>query len=134
MNRRLLLKMCSGLGALLVIGSTWVNTLSRLWGLETIFYANLPGDIRSLYQQDFAAAFPEWSLRRLLSELMHREIYSDGVFHTDQIRLNATDDLLIEFENYLYTESELLLYATVARLALVQVGVIVVPTGGATGE
>lgn len=134
MNRRLLLKMCSGLGASLVIGSTWVNTLSRLWGLETIFYANLPGNIRSLYQQDFAAAFPEWSLRRLLSELIHREIYSGGVFHVEQVRHGAIHDPLVEFGNFLYTESELLLYATIARLAVMQVGVIAVHPGVETGE
>ena len=104
------------------------------WKIEILFYAKLPGNIKSLYHQDFVSVFPEWSLGRILSELIHREVYSDGVFHTEQIRFNATDDLLIEFENYLYTESELLLYAMVSRLSILQVGVIVVPTGVATSE
>ena len=134
MNRRLLLKTCSALGAVLVIGSTWVNILNKFWKLETIFYANIPENIKSLYRQEFARAFPEWSLGGLLFELMRREIYSGGVFHVGQVRYNAIHDPLVEFENYLYTESELLLYATIARLAVMQVGVIAVPTGASNGE
>ena len=127
MNRRLLLKTCSGLGAALVSSSAWINSLNKFWGLEIIFYDRLPEDIRSLYHRDFARAFPEWSLGGLLRELTRREIYSGGVFHVEGVRHNATHDPLVEFENFLYTESELLLYATIARLAVMQVGVIPVP-------
>ena len=125
MNRRPFLKTCSGLGALLAIGSTWVNLLSKFWQVETIFYVKLPENIKSLYHQDFARAFPEWSLGGLLSELLRRGIYSGGVFHIGQIHYNATHEPLVEFENFLYTESELLLYAIVARLALLHVGITV---------
>ena len=122
MNRRLFLKMCSGIGAALVVGSAWINLFNQFWKVEILLYSELPENIKSLYHQDFSRALPDLSLKDLLSELIRRDIYKNGVFHIQQIRFNAIDEPLVEFENFLYTESELLLYAMVARLSLLHVG------------
>ena len=125
MNQRLFLKVCSGICAALITGSAWINLLNKFWKLEIIVYSELPESIKSLYHRDFSRAFPDLSLGGILTELIHREIYISGVFHTGQIHYNATHEPLVEFENFLYTESELLLYAIVARLALLHVGITV---------
>ena len=134
MNRHRFLKTCSGLGAAFVIGSAWINPLSQIWKPRILLYSTLPENIKLLRQLYFGAALPESSLSDILSELTRRGVYKNGVFDIHQIRLNAKDDALVEFDNFLYTESELLLYAMIARLAMIQVGVILVPTGVSTGE
>ena len=125
MNRRLFLKMCSGLGALLVVSSAWINLFHQFWKPRILIYSEFPENIKSLHYEYFARALPDLSLNDLLSELIRRDIYKNGIFDIHQIRLNAIDDPLVEFENFLYTESELLLYAIVARLALLHVGITV---------
>ena len=125
MNRRLFLKMCSGLGALLVVSSAWINLFHQFWKPRILIYSEFPENIKSLHYEYFARALPDLSLNDLLSELIRRDIYKNGIFDIHQIRLNAIDDPLVEFENFLYTESELLLYAMVARLSLLHVGITV---------
>ena len=116
MNRNLFLKVCSGVCAALVSGSAWLTVLQKL--LKGLSYSELPEDIKALYHQDFARALPALSLEDLFAELTRRGIYVYGwrEFHVSQIRANAVSDSLVEFNNFLYTESELLLYAMVARL------------------
>ena len=123
MNRHRFLKTCSGLGALLVISSAWINLFHQFWKPKILLYSEFPENIKSLHYEYFARALPDLSLNDLLSELIRRDIYKNGVFDIHQIRLNAKGDPLVEFENFLYTESELLLYAMVARLALLHVGI-----------
>ena len=113
MNQRLFLKVCSGSCAALITGSAWLTVLQKLRGLT---YAELPEDIKSLYHQDFVGALPALSLEDLIAELSHRGIYRLWGVHVKQVRANAGSDPLVEFDNFLYTESELLLYAMVARL------------------
>ena len=114
MNQRLFLKVCSGVCAALVSGSAWLTVLQKL--LYGLSYSELPENIKALYHQDFAGAFPALSLEDLVAELSRRGIYGWREFHISQIRANAVSDSLVEFDNFLYTESELLLYAMVARL------------------
>ena len=113
MNQRLFLKVSSGICAVLVTGSAWLTVLQKLKGLS---YSELPENIKSLYDQDFVRAMPALSLEDLVAELSRRGVYKRWGFHVSQIRVNAASDSLVEFDNFLYTESELLLYAMVARL------------------
>ncbi len=113
MNQRLFLKMSSGICAALISGSAWVTVLQKLRGLS---YSELPENIRALYHQDFSRALPALPLEDLIAELSRRGVYKRWGFHVSQIRANAASDALVEFDNFLYTESELLLYAMVARL------------------
>ena len=115
MNQRLFLKVCSGICAALITGSAWLTVFQKLKGLS---YSELPEDIKALYHQDFARALPTLSLEDLFTEVSRRDIYrwQELEFHISQIRANAVSDPLVEFDNFLYTESELLLYAMVARL------------------
>ena len=113
MNQRLFLKVCSGTCAAIIAGGAWLTVLQKLKGLS---YSELPEDIKALYQQDFATALPALSLEDLFAELSRRGIYGGRGFQISQIRANAVSDSLVEFDNFLYTESELLLYAMVARL------------------
>ena len=113
MNQRLFLKVCSGVCAALVSGSAWLTVFQKLKGLS---YSELPEDVKALYQEDFARALPALSLEDLIAELSRRDVYKRGSFHASQIRVNANSDSLVEFDNFLYTESELLLYVMVARL------------------
>ena len=113
MNQRLFLKVCGGTCAALITGSAWLTVLQKLKGLS---YSELPENVKSLYQEDFARALPDLSLEDLVAELSRRGIYKRWGFHVSQIRVNAASDSLVEFDDFLYTESELLLYAMVARL------------------
>lgn len=113
MNQRLFMKVCSGICAAIFTGSAWLTVLQKLRGL---LYSELPENIKALYHRDFARAFPALSLEDLVAELIRRGIYKRQSFHINQIRANAVSDPLVEFDNFLYTESELLLYAMVARL------------------
>lgn len=112
MTRRLFLT-CSGLGAAVVLGGAWFHALGTRRGLS---YSELPQHIKALYRQDFARALPALSLDDLLAELGDLGVYRRGGFHISHVRVNAADDPLIEFDGFLYTKSELLLYAAVARL------------------
>ena len=134
MNRRLFLKMCSGIGAVIVSGSTWFSLLNHLWKTEVFLYHDIQESVKSLHHRYFAKAFPDLSLNDVLYELIRRGVYKNDGFDIHQIRLNARSDRLVEFENFLYTESELLLYAMVARLSLLHVWVTLIPVRIATHE
>lgn len=112
MNRRRFL-ICGGAGLAFVLGGPWIGCSAS--NRIPSFSALLP-NIRALYGQEFVGALPSMSLEDLVRELTSREIYVDGEFRIQQIRTNAADDTLEEFEDFLYTRSELLLYALVARL------------------
>lgn len=113
MNQRLFMKVCSGTCAAIIAGGAWVTVLQRARGLS---YADLPENMKALYQQDFSRAFPALTLEDLVAELGRRGVYRRWRFYVSQIRANAASDPLVKFDNFLYTESELLLYAMVARL------------------
>ena len=113
MNQRLFMKVCSGTCATIIAGGAWLTVFQKLRGLS---YSELPEGIKALYHPDFARAFPGLTLEDLLAELGRRGVYGGREFHVGQIRTNAMSDSLVEFDNFLYTESELLLYAMVARL------------------
>ena len=71
--------------------------------------------MQALHNPKFLQAFPSLSADQLLAELSERGVYRQRRFRVSQIRANAASDALVEFDNFLYTESELLLYATLAR-------------------
>ena len=72
--------------------------------------------MQALNKPEFANALPSLSLEDLISRLNDKGICKRGEFHISQVRTNAIDDPIVEFHNSYYTQSELLLYATVARL------------------
>ena len=88
----------------------------------------LPAALADLYDARFVAALPQISLADIAARLMARSVLvgatgEDRPFERPQWRLdddrvgaNAADDTLVEFDRSLYTETELLLYAFVARL------------------
>ena len=79
-------------------------------------YSDLPADIQLLHSRDFVLAFPDLTLDDLLADLRARRVCTQEGFDIHQIRDNAVDDSLVQFRNFFYTESELMLYALVARL------------------
>ena len=79
-------------------------------------YSGLSEDIQALYHRDFIKAFPDLTLEELIEELQDREISPWRGFRIDQIRENAVSDQLTGFNDFFWTESELLLYAVIARL------------------
>ena len=113
MNQRLFMKVCSGTCAAIIASGAWLTVLQKIRGLS---YSDLPENLKALYHQEFFRAYPELTLEDLLAELGRRGVYKRRSFHVSQIRANAVNDSLVEFDNFLYTESELLLYAMVARL------------------
>lgn len=115
MNRRNFLLMSAGLSAALVSSAIWFSQSSRK-SINHISFSKLPANIQALYKQEFTKAFPSLSLKDLIAMLSEKGIYKKGEFHTSQIRANAINDPMVEFNNFYYTQSELILYATVARL------------------
>ena len=112
MNRRRFL-ISAGAGVALVLGGPWVGCS------ETVpipLYAGLPRGVKALYGREYTNAFSSTSTEDLVAELASRKVYVNGQIRIGQIRVNAVDDPLEEFDSFLYTKSELLLYALVARL------------------
>ena len=112
MNRRRFL-ICGGAGVAFVLGVPWVGCSDSIL---IPLYSALPGSVKVLYEREFIGALPSLSTEEVVAELTNRNVYVNGQIRIGQIRVNAADDPLEEFENYLYTRSELLLYALVARL------------------
>ena len=112
MNRRRFLT-CGGAGVAFVLGGLWVGCSESI---PIPLYSGLPRNIKALYSQEFIAALPPMSMEEIVAELTRRNVYVNGEFRIGRIRVNALDDPLEEFNNFLYTRSELLLYALVARL------------------
>lgn len=98
--------------------------------------AALPAALTDLYDERFVAALPQTPLEAVAARLVARgvlvgappgedkpnSIYSWPLerlrwrFDIARVAANAADDALIEFNHALYAETELLLYAFVARL------------------
>ena len=112
MNRRRFL-ICGGAGVALVLGGTWIGC-SETFPIP--LYAGLTRGIKALYGREYTNALSSMSTEDLVVELASRGVYVNGQIRVGQIRVNAADDPLEEFDNFLYTRSELLLYALVARL------------------
>ena len=79
-------------------------------------YSDLPADVKLLHSRDFVLAFPDLALDDLLAGLRARRVYTQAGFDIAQVRDNAVEDSLVRFGNFYWTESELMLYALVARL------------------
>ena len=79
-------------------------------------YSGLPSDLQALYSPDFVRAFPGLTLDGLIEALRARRVCTQGKIDAARVRDNAAADPLVEFDGFLWTESELLLYALVARL------------------
>ena len=112
MNRRRFL-ICGGAGVAFVLGGPWVGCSGSI---PIPIYSGLPRSVRALYGQEFMSALPSMSTEDVVAELARRNVYVKGQIRLGRIRVNAADDPLEEFDNFLYTRSELLLYALVARL------------------
>ena len=106
-----------GLSALASAGSAGGGlALLSTWVEDEPSYSRLPRDVRALYHEDFAGAFPDLALEDLMAELRRLGISSGKWVDIDRVRSNAARDPLVEFGPFLWTRSELLLYAVVARL------------------
>ena len=112
MNKRTFLKVCVGVGAAAIAGGALLSVRERATSLS---FSALPEIMKALYDPNFANAFSSFSMNDLLAELDRRGVYVQRRFSVSQIRVNASSDSLVEFDRFLYTESELLLYAAVAR-------------------
>ena len=115
MNRRHLL---SGLAAICSLlfggGALFFARRSHCGAVDS--YSDLPADIRKLHSRDFVHAFPDSTLDDLFAGLRARRICTRAGFDIARIRDNAAEDSLVKFGNFWWTESELMLYALVARL------------------
>ena len=92
--------------------------------------AMLPTALAGLYDERFTAALPRTSSATIAARLVARGVLAGATdngnaetrqhrwrFDAARVRARAADDDLIEFDRSLYTETELLLYAYVARVA-----------------
>ena len=92
--------------------------------------AALPAALADLYDERFAAALPQTSSAAIVARLMARGVLAGAMgggsadteqrqwrFDAARVGARAASDALIEFDRSLYAETELLLYAYVARLA-----------------
>lgn len=117
MNRRPFLLRLPALCAFLLGGGT--PLFARGFGLHCSrvdSYSDLPIDLQALYSPDFVRAFPDSTLDDLFEALRVRRVYTREKFDIARIRDNAANDPLVEFNDFFWTESELMLYALVARL------------------
>ena len=115
MQRRGFLLSIGLLIAALIGGGRWLFG-NRLHCRTDISYAELPKHLQALSNQDFASAFSNLSTDEIIRELCDRDVYDADGFHIQRVRDNAVDEPLRAFADFSYTESELLLYAMVARL------------------
>ena len=75
----------------------------------------LPAATADLYDEKFIGALPSWSLREIAHALTARGVLVGAALEVDKVRRRAATDPLIAYDCSLYTETELLLYALVAR-------------------
>ena len=115
MQRRGFLLSIGLLVAALIGGGGWLFG-NRFHCRTDISYAELPQHLQALSRQNFASAFSNLSTDEIIRELCDRDVYDADGFHIQRVRDNAVDEPLREFADFSYTESELLLYAMVARL------------------
>ena len=134
MNRRAAIAWALGATVAGAAGGARLPAVGRQLGL--------PAALADLYDERFVGALPQTSLEAVVARLAVRGVFlgatgDDGdegqpsPFHPspfateehrwridiDRVRANAATDDLIEFDRSLYTETELLLYAYVARVA-----------------
>ena len=134
MNRRAAIAWALGATVAGAAGGARLPAVGRQLGL--------PAALADLYDERFVGALPQTSLEAVVARLAVRGVFlgatgDDGEkgrpnprhpspFATerhrwridiDRVRANAVTDDLIEFDRSLYTETELLLYAYVARVA-----------------
>jgi hypothetical protein len=114
MNRRSFLKFFAIGAGLLGSGACISESLTE--SIDGLAYPSLPLNIQTLYAQGFSKALPTLSLEDLVLKLREKGVYKQGEFNASQIQANASEDLILTFNNSYYTQSELLLYAVVARL------------------
>ena len=115
MSRRWFLLSLATIGSLLFADvALYLARRSHCGNVDS--YSDLPADIQQLYSRDFIHAFPELTLDDLFARLRARRICTQGGFDIARIRDNADDDFLVQFRNFYYTQSELMLYALIARL------------------
>lgn len=117
MNRRPFLLRLTALCALLLGGNT--PLFARRFhvhcsGIDS--YSDLPADLQALYSPDFVRALPDLALDDLFEALRARRVCTRATFDIARVRDAAADDPLVEFDDFFWTESELMLYALVARL------------------
>ena len=115
MNRRHFLLRLAAISSLLFGGGALFFARRSYCGNADL-YSELPVDLQKLYFRDFVHAFPELTLDDLFANLRARRVYTQAGFNISQIRDNAVNDSLVQFGDLFYTESELMLYALVARL------------------
>ena len=111
------------------LGAVAASARGSLAGLPGVRRGSaLPAALADLHDERFVGALPQTSLEDVAARLVARGVLvgvtgEDWPSERPQWRLdvarvgaNAADDALIEFARSLYTETELLLYAFVARL------------------
>ena len=116
MNKRHFLLRLAAICSLLFGGGALFFARRSHCGNVDLTYSDLPADIQLLHSRDFVLAFPDLTLDDLLAGLRARRVYTQAGFDIAQIRDNSVEDSLVEFGNFYWTESELMLYALVARL------------------
>ena len=115
MNRRHLLLRLAAICSLLFGGGVlFFARRSHCGNVDS--YSDLPANVQKLHSRDFVHALPDLTLDDLLAGLRARGVCTWAGFEIARIRDNAVDDSLVKFANYYWTESELMLYALVARL------------------
>lgn len=118
-RRRLLLRLATIVSVLGGGGASVLGLGSRPCrdGVDSRYrYSGLPADLRALYAPCFHGAFLDLTLDELLAALDVRGVHRQGQIDVARVRRNAADDPLVEFDGFLWTESELMLYAMIARL------------------
>lgn len=117
MNRRRFLLRLTALCALLPGGGVPLLACGSRFHCRGIdSYSDLSTDLQALYSPRFVRAFPDSTLDGLLEALRARRVCTWGKIDVARVRENAADDPLVEFDDFFWTESELMLYALVARL------------------
>ena len=115
MNRRRFLLRLAAFCSLLFGGGALVFARHPHCG-KVSSYSDLPADLQKLYFPDFVHAFPDLTLDDLFTGLRARRVCTQAGFDIAQVRDNAAADSLVQFGNFFWTESELMLYALIARL------------------
>ena len=111
------------------LGAMVASAKGGLAGLPAVRrHSALPAALDDLYDERFVGALPQISLEDVAARLVARGVLvgatSEGWlserprwrFDLGRVGADAADDALIEFDHSFYTETELLLYAFVARL------------------
>lgn len=82
----------------------------------SLTYWSLPHSVKAIYDSRFESALSELSTEQLLMLLRIKGVIRGNEFIVQQVSASLVYDRVIEFEQLLYTETELALYVLVARL------------------